>query len=92
MPAEFSDPKFPSYGEGREGEQQRTPAVRRTLVTAWHAAGCSALGGSATSSADASTEQQQQSAEAALLKSFVDFLGSMQLRITRTCMSLLCLQ
>jgi hypothetical protein len=21
MPAEFSDPKFPSYGEGREGEQ-----------------------------------------------------------------------
>jgi hypothetical protein len=20
MPAEFSDPKFPSYGEGREGE------------------------------------------------------------------------
>jgi hypothetical protein len=27
MPAEFSDPKFPSYGEGREGEQQSTPAV-----------------------------------------------------------------
>jgi hypothetical protein len=54
MPAEFSDPKFPSYGEGREGEQQRTPAVHRTLVTAWRAAGCSALGGSATSSADAS--------------------------------------
>lgn len=22
MPAEFSDPKFPSYGEGREGEQR----------------------------------------------------------------------
>ena len=22
MPAEFSDPRFPSYGEGREGERQ----------------------------------------------------------------------
>eukprot|EP00882_Tetradesmus_deserticola_P021027 GHRQ01022737.1.p2 GENE.GHRQ01022737.1~~GHRQ01022737.1.p2 ORF type:complete len:108 (+),score=42.58 GHRQ01022737.1:524-847(+) len=27
MPAEFSDPKFPSYGEGREGEAAHTIAA-----------------------------------------------------------------
>jgi hypothetical protein len=33
MPAEFSDPKFPSYGEGREGEQRLQLPVLFVILT-----------------------------------------------------------
>ena len=32
MPAEFSDPKFPSYGEGREGARSRETRSTRLLL------------------------------------------------------------